>query len=118
MRETAARRKAFAAFPYRENNAEKTTVQSRCAPGTICILASMQIEETPPNKPKFILVVYMFAGAVIVIVLAAIIIIGWRNRKGHKTPYDKTPTSWLAAPPQQTPARMLVHGQAIETYAA
>ncbi|MGI4827936.1 MAG: hypothetical protein ACRYFU_07075 [Janthinobacterium lividum] len=60
----------------------------------------MQSEQTPPNQPKFLLVVYMFAGAIVVIVLAAIIIIGWRNRKGHKTPYTKTPVSWVAPAPR------------------
>ena len=65
----------------------------------MCIQPKMRVEETAPNKPKFILVVYLFAGTVVVIVLAFIIVISWRNRKGHKTPYTKTPTSWLAAPP-------------------
>ena len=60
----------------------------------------MQIEQTSPNQPKFLLVVYMFAGAVVVVVLAAIIIISWRNRKGHKTPYTKTPVSQMAPAPR------------------
>ena len=58
----------------------------------------MKLEQTPPNQPKFVLVVYMAAFAIVVIVLAFIIVISWRNRKGHKTPYTKTPTSQLTTP--------------------
>ena len=64
----------------------------------------MQIEETPPNKPKFVLVVYLFAAAVVVIFLAAIIVIAWRNRKGYSAPYTKRPVSLLALPSSAPPA--------------
>lgn len=61
----------------------------------------MQIEQKYPNQPKFLLVVYMSAFAVVLIVLAAIIVIGWRNHKGHnKPPFTKTPVSVVAPAPR------------------
>ncbi len=55
----------------------------------------MQIEQTSPNQPKFLLVVYMACAAIVVVVLAAIIIISWRNHKAHTAPFTKHPTALL-----------------------
>ena len=60
----------------------------------------MELEEVKPNKPKFALIGYLVLATLLVILIGAAIIVSWRAREVHKTPFTKQPTSRLVQPPK------------------
>ncbi len=48
-------------------------------------------------------VLYLAVGAVMVIIIAAIIVVSWRARKKNTPPFTKHPTSHLILPQQTSP---------------
>ncbi len=56
----------------------------------------MKVEQTGNEKPNFLLILYLFAGAILVIVIAVVIVISWRNRKPYTPPFSKHPVSMLS----------------------
>ena len=63
-----------------------------------CILERMKIEEQEPNKPNFGLVVALFAGTILLVIIAAVVILMWRSKSATKTPFTKHPVSRLCLP--------------------
>jgi uncharacterized membrane protein len=61
-----------------------------------CIQTAMQIEQVKPNRPSFKLVVALFAVALLVIFIAAVIIISWRSHGKHKPPFVRHPVAQLS----------------------
>lgn len=57
------------------------------------------IEQRPPNRPSFLLVVLLSAGVIIIIAILAVLILhlGGANTTAH--PFRKHPTSQLIQPP-------------------
>lgn len=55
----------------------------------------MQIEQQGSQKPNFFLVGLMAAAAVILLIVGAFAIVGWRSQKANKAPYTKHPVSML-----------------------
>ena len=55
----------------------------------------MEIQGNKPDPSIFAHVVYLAAGAILVIIIAAIIIVGWRSHKKNQPPFTKHPTSLL-----------------------
>ena len=64
----------------------------------------MDVKQLMGGKPNFGLVVLMAATAILGIIIAAALIVGWRARHVKKTPYTKDPTAQLAAPPRLSAA--------------
>ena len=58
----------------------------------------MEIEQIGGDKPNFGLVGLMAATALLVIIIAAAMIVGWRARHVKKVPYEKHPTSQITEP--------------------
>jgi hypothetical protein len=56
------------------------------------------IEQEPPNKPNFLLVVLLFAATIIIVFLVAYFVLDWRG--AHLVPkhHDKHPSSRLVLP--------------------
>ncbi|HEX4156282.1 MAG TPA: hypothetical protein VHY48_11770 [Acidobacteriaceae bacterium] len=61
----------------------------------------MRIEQQPPQRPNFLLVVLLFAATIIVIFIGAYIVLHWNH---HIVPKDfnKHPTAQLIVQPQST----------------
>ena len=55
----------------------------------------MQVEQVKPNKPSFGIVVLLAAVAILIIVIGAVIVVGWRAHKKNTPPYTKHPVSRL-----------------------
>lgn len=62
----------------------------------------MQIEEQKPNKPNFALVVALFAGTILLVIIAAVVIVTWRGKSATKAPYTEHPVSRLSSPDRST----------------
>ena len=62
----------------------------------------MQVEQVKPNKPSFGVVVLLAAVALLVIVIGAVIVVGWRAHKKNTPPYTKHPVSRLEIPALDT----------------
>lgn len=62
------------------------------------ILERMQIEQEKPNKPKFAVVVVLFAATILVVIIAAIAVLIWRGKEATKAPFTKHPVSMLSTP--------------------
>ena len=58
----------------------------------------METEGNKPDPSTFAHVVYLAAGAILVIVIAALIIVTWRSHKATTPPFTKHPTSKLVLP--------------------
>ncbi len=58
----------------------------------------MEIEGNKPDPSIFAHVVYLAVGALVVIIVAAIIIVTWRGHKKNTPPYTKRPTAQLSLP--------------------
>ncbi len=73
----------------------------------------MKIEQTGSSKPNFMMVVYTFAAAIVIIILGAIVILSWRGKKNLKPPFTAHPTSLLSAPADLStqPAQRLGEGK-------
>ena len=61
----------------------------------------MQIEQTKPNKPSFLLVVLLSAGFLLLAFLIAAVILGTHKR--NPVPFTKHPVSRLAPLPPAGP---------------
>jgi hypothetical protein len=62
----------------------------------------MNKEQLTGNKPSMGLAGLLTAAALILILLFATIIVGWRAKKNNKTPYSQKPTSNLYLPAGDT----------------
>ena len=58
----------------------------------------MELEQSKPNKPSFLMVVLLAAAAILVMIIGAASIVGWRAHKKNNTPYTKHPESRLVLP--------------------
>ncbi len=58
----------------------------------------MEKEGNKPDPSMFAHVVYLAAGAILVIVIAALIVVSWRSQKKNTPPFTKHPTSQLDLP--------------------
>jgi uncharacterized membrane protein len=58
----------------------------------------MQIEQVNPNKPSFGLVVALFAGVILLGLIATFLLLRWHRNQGMKPPFTRHPTSQLAVP--------------------
>jgi hypothetical protein len=56
------------------------------------------LEQEPPNKPNFLLVVLLFAATIIIVFLVAYFVLDWRGTKLIPKHYDKHPSSRLVLP--------------------
>lgn len=63
----------------------------------------MQIENKKADVSTIAHVLYLAVGAVMVIVIAAIIVISWRSHKKNTPPFTKHPTSRLMLPQAKLP---------------
>ncbi len=50
------------------------------------------------DPSNFAHVLYLAVAAIVVILIAAVIVVGWRAQQVKKTPYTKHPTSQLSLP--------------------
>ncbi len=62
--------------------------------------SSLEKEGNAPDPSIFAHVVYLAAGALLAIIIAAVIIISWRAHKKNKAPFNKHPVSQLMVPRQ------------------
>jgi NADH:ubiquinone oxidoreductase subunit 6 (subunit J) len=58
----------------------------------------MNIEQLPPNKPNFLLILYVFCGALVVIFVFALIFLHWDGKHLTFRHTHTQPTSYLSAP--------------------
>jgi len=59
----------------------------------------MKLEQEPPNRPNFLMVVLLSAAALIVIFILAIIVLHVSGGRLTRERYRKQPTSELMLPP-------------------
>lgn len=59
---------------------------------------AIETEGKKPDVAMFAHVLYLAVGAVVVIIVAAVIIVSWRAHKKNTPPYTKHPTSQLHLP--------------------
>ena len=64
----------------------------------------MEIEGNKPDPSIFAHVVYLSVAALVVIIVAVVIIVGWRSHKKNTPPFTKHPVSQLVLP-ANAPAR-------------
>ena len=62
----------------------------------------MEVEGNKPDPSIFAHVVYLAVGAIVVIIVAAIIVVSWRAHKKNTPPYTKHPTAQLHVPSTPT----------------
>ena len=58
----------------------------------------LEKEGNKPDASMFAHVVYLAAGAILVIIIAALILVGWRSTKKNTPPFTKHPVSRLVVP--------------------
>lgn len=59
---------------------------------------ALEKEGNTPDPSIFAHVTYLAAGALLVIIIAAIIIVSWRSHKKNQPPFTKHPVSMLVQP--------------------
>ncbi len=63
----------------------------------------MQIESEKPDPSMMAHILYLAVGAIMVVIIAALIIVSWRAHKKNTPPFTKHPTSRMVLP-QRAPS--------------